>query len=78
MPKLDVEEIEDSPKEETYIQDLEDEIEELRRQVKSLKATQNKLKSSQQESEPSDLNCCEAYKVVLRNFHKLLDEVLPF
>ncbi len=74
---MKIEPIEDVDSNEQYIKDLEAEVETLKAQVKSLTTTQNKSKSLQQ-SEPSDINCCEAYKVVLGNFHKLLDEILPF
>ncbi len=68
--------IEDKPKvdatDENYIQDLETEITTLKAQVKKLsKALKHKPK-------PADTNCCEAYKLLVVNFHKLIDDILPF
>ena len=68
---LDVQPIEDVSSEESYIQDLELEVETLRAELKVLK---QKPKPTQQ----LDINCCEAYKLVLRNFHKLIDDIIPF
>jgi len=67
---MDVEPIEDISTDvtESYVKDLENEIVELQAQIKKLKK-----KPKQQ-----DKSCCEAYKMVVRNYHKLLDEIIPF
>ena len=67
-----IEPIEDISKEEVYITDLENEIDTLKAQLKKLR---KELKHKPQQL---DTNCCEAYKIVVSNFHKLLDEILPF
>jgi len=72
MPLI-VESIEDISKEEVYIADLENEIDSLKVQLKKLRK-ELKHKPPKQ----LDTNCCEAYKIVVSNFHKLLDEILPF
>jgi len=58
-------------KTEEYIHDLENEISSLKAQIK-------KLKKKPKAKQPLDINCCEAYKKVVANFHKLLDEIIPF
>lgn len=69
---MDIEAIEDVSNEESYIQDLEIEVNSLRSQLKSaLKALKNKPPQQ-------DKSCCEAYEVIKKNFHKLLNEVIPF
>ena len=56
---------------ESYISDLENEIDELQRDIKALKI---KLKAEQQ----LDNSCCKAYKIIVKNFHGLLDDIIPF
>lgn len=68
-----VEPIENVSNEDQYICDLETEVEGLRAQVKTL---QKQLKFKAPVAE--DTNCCKAYKVIVKNFHNLLDEILPF
>lgn len=73
--RLDVEAIEDTPvvdvTTESYIKDLELEIASLQKQIRLL-TKEKKAK------EPEDVNCCEGYKILVANFHKLLDDILPF
>ena len=54
---------------ENYIQDLETEIEQLQ--------LANKLLEKKLSQRPNK-GCCDNYKVVVKNFHKLLNDVLPF
>jgi uncharacterized small protein (DUF1192 family) len=71
---MQVEPIDDVPltdSTEVYIQDLENEITVLKQDIARLK----KLKPKQQDT---DKSCCEAYKKVVKNYHKLLDEIIPF
>jgi len=59
-------------KTEIYIKDLEAEIDSLKAVVKKLKI---ELKHKPKEQ---DKNCCKAYDLVVKNFHRLIDEVIPF
>jgi len=73
---IQAEPIEDKPKvdaiNENYIQDLETEISTLKAQVIKLdKALKHKPR-------PADTDCCEAYNLLVVNFHKLVDDILPF
>ena len=53
---------------EEYIKDLETEIDSLKAQLKTKTKKQPQM----------DINCCNKYKLLLVNFHRLLDDILPF
>ena len=59
-------------KTEIYIKDLEVEIDDLKAIIKKLKTELN------HKPEEQTTNCCKAYELISKNFHKLLDEVIPF
>ena len=55
---------------ETYISDLESEIDSLKLEVKKLR----KVKKKPQMEVKSDVSCCDKYKILVSNFHRLLDD----
>ena len=57
---------------ESYIKDLENEITQLNVKISKL---EKKLKEKPKQQ---DISCCEAYNILLKNFHKLLDDMIPF
>lgn len=75
---MQVEPIEDINNEEVYIADLEQEITALRQENKRLIKSLQKAQQVAQQEVDKDVSCCEAYKVLQKNFQKLLDDIIPF
>ena len=69
---MEIQPIDDVSNEESYIQDLELEIETLRAELKNLNYKLNKPQIVE------DINCCIAYKILHENFHKLINDITPF